>query len=86
MKRLRPLLFGTALCVATLAGAQEERANYFLADGRFTDTSLWIEGQRRWVVLKGCVTHPAQIPALEQLVRNIDDVEAVISQLSVMAP
>lgn len=57
-----------------------------LADGRFADTSLWIEGQRRWVILKGCVAHAAQIPALEQLVRNIDDVEAVISQLSVMAP
>jgi hypothetical protein len=25
------------------------------ADGRFIDSSLWVEGQRRWVWLKGCV-------------------------------
>lgn len=52
-------------------------------DGRFADTSVWIEGQRRWVWLKGCVTRAEQKPALEQLVRAIDDVEAVIDQLQV---
>jgi hypothetical protein len=52
-------------------------------DGRFADTSVWIEGQRRWVWLKGCVARAAQKQALEQLVRSIDDVEAVIDQLQV---
>lgn len=53
------------------------------ADGRFADTSIWIEGQRRWVWLKGCVARPEQKAALEQLVRAVDDVEAVIDQLQV---
>lgn len=53
------------------------------ADGRFADTSIWIEGQRRWVWLKGCVARAEQKAALEQLVRAIDDVEAVIDQLQV---
>lgn len=52
-------------------------------DGRFADTSVWIEGQRRWVWLKGCVARAEQKAALEQLVRAIDDVEAVIDQLQV---
>ena len=54
-----------------------------LADGRFAGTSLWIEGKRRWVWLKGCVRTPAEAVALEKLVRNIDDVEAVINELVV---
>jgi osmotically-inducible protein OsmY len=53
------------------------------ADGRFLDTSLWVEGQRRWVSLKGCVRRKADSEALEQLVRGLDDVEAVINQLTV---
>ena len=53
------------------------------ADGRFADTSVWIEGQRRWVWLKGCLARAEQKPVLEQLVRSIDDVEAVIDQLQV---
>lgn len=53
------------------------------ANGSFADTSVWAEGQRRWVWLKGCVHDQAQADALEQLVRNIDDVEGVINQLSV---
>ncbi len=52
-------------------------------DGRFADTSVWIEGQRRWVWLKGCVARAEQKAVLEQLVRNIDDVEMVIEQLQV---
>lgn len=55
-----------------------------LADGRFADTSIWVEGQRRWVWLKGCVSSQEQAVQLEQLVRNIDDVEAVINALSVV--
>ena len=57
-----------------------------LYDGRFTDTSVWAEGQRRWVWLKGCVRSPDEAAALEQLVRNIDDVEAVINELVVRPP
>ncbi len=57
-----------------------------LADGRFADTSVWVEGQRRWVWLKGCVSRAEQSTALEQLVRQIDDVEAVINQLTVLQP
>jgi hypothetical protein len=53
-----------------------------LADGRFGDTSIWVEGQRRWVWLKGCVRDRLQAQSVEQLVRSIDDVEAVINELS----
>jgi hypothetical protein len=55
-----------------------------LVDGRYADTSIWIEGQRRWVWLKGCVRSREQSRALEKLVRSIDDVEGVINQLEVM--
>ena len=51
--------------------------------GTFADTTLWVEGQRRWVWLKGCVTSQAQADELERMVRLIDDVEAVIPQLIV---
>jgi osmotically-inducible protein OsmY len=54
-----------------------------LASGRFAGTSVWAEGQRRWVWLKGCVRSKEQSEALEKLVRGIDDVEAVINQLAV---
>jgi osmotically-inducible protein OsmY len=53
------------------------------SDGRFTDTSIWVEGQRRWVWLKGCVRRKESVTALERLVRNIDDVEAVVNELHV---
>ncbi|WP_428419930.1 BON domain-containing protein [Methylibium sp.] len=59
-------------------------AKAIVADGRYADTSLWVEGQRRWVWLKGCVRRPEQAASLEQLVRGIDDVEAVINQLVVV--
>lgn len=52
-----------------------------LADGRFADTSVWVEGQRRWVWIKGCVRSKAQGQTLERRVRGIDDVEAVIDEL-----
>lgn len=54
-----------------------------LVDGRFAQTSLWIEGRRRWVWLHGCVLHRAQAQQAEQLVRSIDDVEAVVNELVV---
>jgi BON domain len=53
------------------------------ADGRFSETSIWVEGKRRWVWLKGCVRKRAESVALEQLVRSIDDVEHVINLLVV---
>ena len=56
-----------------------------LYDGRFADSSIWIEGQRRWVWLKGCVSKPEQALQIEQLVRHIDDVESVINELT-LAP
>lgn len=52
------------------------------ADGRFAETSIWIEGQRRIVWLKGCVQTVGQARELEKLVRHLDDVEAVINLLS----
>ena len=53
------------------------------ADGRFAETSVWAEGQRRWVALKGCVRSKSESEALVQLVRSIDDVEEVINELVV---
>ena len=53
------------------------------ADGRFADTSVWAEGQRRWVTLKGCVRTKAESEALVQLVRSLDDVEKVVNELVV---
>lgn len=53
-------------------------------DGRFADSSVWVEGQRRWVWLRGCVRGKPDREALEQLVRSLDDVEAVINELELM--
>ena len=53
------------------------------AAGSFEDTSVWVEAQRRWVWLKGCVSTPEQAAELERIVRLVDDVEAVIPQLIV---
>jgi hypothetical protein len=55
------------------------------ADGRYAATSIWALGQRRIVWLKGCVATADQAKALEQLVRQIDDVESVINELMVGA-
>ena len=54
-----------------------------LATDRFSDTSIWVEGRRRWVWLTGCVRARADIDALVRLVRGIDDVEAVVNELVV---
>ena len=53
------------------------------ADGRYAQTSIWVEGQRRWVWLKGCVRREAEAKELEKLVRSIDEVELVINELVV---
>jgi BON domain len=52
-------------------------------DPQMAATSLWAEGQRRWVFLKGCVQSEAQSKTLEDAVRNMDDVESVINLLMV---
>ncbi|MGN6528388.1 MAG: BON domain-containing protein [Burkholderiaceae bacterium] len=53
------------------------------ASGAFDDTTVWVEGQRRWVWLKGCVSTQAEADEMERQVRLVDDVEAVIPQLIV---
>ncbi|MDM0112154.1 BON domain-containing protein [Variovorax sp. J22R133] len=55
-----------------------------LAAGAFGDTSVWLEGQRRWVWLKGCVRTQAQSAELERLIRSLDDVEMVMNELKVV--
>lgn len=57
-----------------------------LADGRFAGTSVWAEGQRRWVTLKGCVRARDEAEALVRLVRSIDEVERVFDRLEVTSP
>ena len=55
-----------------------------LADGSFGDTRVWVEGQRRWVWITGCVRTLDQSQRIERTVRAIDDVETVINELVVM--
>jgi hypothetical protein len=52
-------------------------------DRRFAGTSIWAEGQRRWVWLKGCVRRPEDAQAAVELVRQVDDVERVFDELHV---
>jgi hypothetical protein len=54
-----------------------------LNDPKLSNTSVWIEGQRRWVYWKGCVNNAQQSQDIERAVRRVDDVEAVINQLTV---
>jgi len=54
-----------------------------LANGNFSQTSVWALGQRRWVFLEGCVHSKEQSAQLETLVRGIDDVERVINRLAI---
>ncbi len=55
------------------------------ADGRFAaTTSVWALGQRRWIWLQGCVRSAGDAAALEALVKQLDDVEAVINELQVV--
>ena len=53
------------------------------AAATYQPTSVWVLGSRRWVYLKGCVESDAQRASLEALVKNIDDVEAVVNELMV---
>jgi hypothetical protein len=58
-------------------------ARYLAQGGAFEGTSVWIEGQRRIVFLKGCVNTAAQSAELERLARNVDDVESVVNLLMI---
>jgi hypothetical protein len=58
-------------------------AQYVKLDGRFSDTSIWVLGERRLVTLMGCVQSRQQAQALEQSVMLVDDVMGVINQLMV---
>ena len=49
--------------------------------GRFSDTSVWALGERRFIWLKGCVGSDEQARQIEQLVRGLDDVEGVHLEL-----
>ena len=62
-------------------GDHPARQKAIEADGRYAQTSIWVEVQRRWVWLKGCVRSEAEAKELEKLVRSIDDVELVINEL-----
>ncbi len=53
-------------------------------DARFAVSSVWIAGQRRWVMLQGCVRDRAQARAMVQAVQTVDDVERVVDQLFVL--
>lgn len=53
------------------------------ADGRFADTSLWATVQRRWVWIDGCAAQPGQNAEIEQLLRQIDDVEGVVVRAAI---
>ena len=55
-----------------------------LTDGGFGDTRVWVEGQRRWVWITGCVRTPDQSRRIESTVRAIGDVEMVINELVVL--
>lgn len=56
---------------------------YIHRDGRFEDTSLWIQVERRYVYLKGCVRTQEQAEQLEKSAALVDDVMGVINELSV---
>ena len=55
-------------------------AQFLKQSDLFDHTSIWIYGQRRWVFVMGCVSSEEQGMALEQAVRQVDDVEAVVPQ------
>lgn len=57
---------------------------FILEDGRFSDTSIWVVGQRRWVTLRGCVNSDSQSQEIERSVKGVDDVEVVVNELKIM--
>ena len=57
---------------------------YLRLDGRFSDTSVWVLGERRMVTLMGCVQSAQQAAAMEKSVALVDDVMVVVNQLLVI--
>lgn len=57
---------------------------FIFSEGRYSNTSIWVTGQRRWVILKGCVSSNFQAKELERSIKRVDDVEAVINELKVL--
>ena len=58
-------------------------SQYIKLDGRFDDTSVWVQGERRLVFLKGCVRTREQSEALEKAVWLVDDVMGLVNYLRV---
>jgi BON domain len=58
-------------------------AQYLQLDGRFDDTTLWLQGERRIVLLMGCVKTREQSEAMEKAVWLVDDVMGVVNYLRV---
>ncbi|HET8744363.1 MAG TPA: BON domain-containing protein [Ramlibacter sp.] len=56
---------------------------YIRQDGRFSDTTVWVLGQRRIVTLMGCVKTAAQKEELERAVLLVDDVMGVVNRVMV---
>lgn len=54
-----------------------------LAVAGVQSASLWVEIQRRWVFLQGCVVSAEQGAALEAAARAVPDVEVVVPMLTV---
>lgn len=58
-------------------------SQYIRLDGRFDNTSVWVQGERRLVLLMGCVASREQSEALEKAVWLVDDVMGVVNYLKV---
>jgi hypothetical protein len=56
---------------------------YIRRDGRFDDTSVWVQGERRIVKLMGCVRTREQAQEMERTVLLVDDVMGVVNDLMV---
>ncbi|HYW55577.1 MAG TPA: BON domain-containing protein [Polaromonas sp.] len=48
-------------------------------------SSVWVTVQRRWVFLEGCVASPEHALKLEQAVKSVPEVEAVVPALMIGA-
>lgn len=55
------------------------------ADAKLADTSIWVEAQRQFVTLKGCVRRSEQRAAAEALARRTMGVLRVWNELRVVA-
>ena len=56
---------------------------FLQSDGRFEDTSIWVIGQARLVILMGCVRTKEQAVAAEQAAAHVDDVMGVVNMLGI---